>query len=166
MTNEGWPEAFGFSVTGDAPVLISDVEEGGSAQQAGLQIGDAIIELDAENVEHWTREQVKERARFAVKVPPSLIVMSRVRQFVIQRAVGGGCGFTVRGNSPVFVRSVDFNTPARVAGLRSGDLLLEINGRNVRYVDMYMYQYYSTVTAGSHMIFIDCHMCYHVISPE
>lgn len=127
MTNEGWPEAFGFSVTGNAPVLISDVEEGGSAQQAGLQIGDAIIELDAENVEHWSREEVIERARYAVKVPPSLIVMSRVRQFIIQRTSDGGCGFTVRGNSPVFVRSVDFNTPAHVSGLRSGDLLLEIS---------------------------------------
>ena len=133
MTNEGWPEAFGFSVTGNAPVLISDVEEGGSAQQAGLQVGDAIIELDAEDVENWTRDQVIERAHYALKVPPSLIVMSRVRQFVIQRTIDGGCGFTVRGNSPVFVRSVDFNTPARVAGLRSGDLLLEINGQNVRY---------------------------------
>lgn len=132
MTNEGWPEAFGFSVTGNAPVLISDVEEGGSAQQAGLQIGDAIVELDSENVEHWTRDQVMERARYAVKVPPSLIVMSRVRQFVIQRMKGGGYGFTVRGNSPVFVRSVDFHTSARLAGLRSGDLLLEINRQNVR----------------------------------
>ena len=133
MTNEGWPEAFGFSVTGNAPVLISDVEEGGSAQQAGLQIGDAIIELDAENVEKWTRDEVVKRAHFAIKVPPSLIVMSRVRQFVIKRTAGGGCGFTVRGNSPVFVRSVDFHTSARLAGLRSGDLLLEINGQNVRY---------------------------------
>ena len=134
MTNEGWPEAFGFSVTGNSPVLISDVEEGGSAQQAGLQIGDAIIELDAENVENLTRDQVIERARCAIKVPPSLIVMSRVRQFIIQRTVDGGCGFTIRGNSPVFVRSVDFHTSAHLAGMRSGDLLLEINGQNIRYV--------------------------------
>ena len=57
-TNEGWPEAFGFSVTGDVPVLIGDVENEGSAQQAGLQTGDIIIELDGENVEQWTRDQV------------------------------------------------------------------------------------------------------------
>ena len=57
-TNEGWPEAFGFSVTGGTPVQISEVEDGGSAQQAGLQPGDAIIELDGVCVEQWSRIQV------------------------------------------------------------------------------------------------------------
>lgn len=32
----------------------------------------------------------------------------------------------------MFVRSVDVPSPAREAGLRSGDLLLEVNSRNVR----------------------------------
>lgn len=59
-TNEGWPEAFGFSVSGDHPVVISAVEEEGSAQQAGLQTGDIVVELDGENVEQWTREEVGE----------------------------------------------------------------------------------------------------------
>lgn len=58
-TNAGWPEAFGFSVCGGAPVVISQVEEGGSAQQAGLQTGDVITELDGEDVQQWSLEQVK-----------------------------------------------------------------------------------------------------------
>lgn len=58
-TNEGWPEAFGFSVLGNAPVVISAVEEGGSAQGAGLQTGDVIVELDGENVQQWSREEVR-----------------------------------------------------------------------------------------------------------
>ena len=37
-TNEGWPEAFGFSLSHGAPCVVSQVEEGGSAQQAGLQV--------------------------------------------------------------------------------------------------------------------------------
>lgn len=57
-TNEGWPEAFGFSVVGDAPVMINDVEAGGSAEQAGLQTGDFIVELDGEPVDTWSREEV------------------------------------------------------------------------------------------------------------
>lgn len=154
-TNEGWPEAFGFSVIGSAPVMISDVEFGGSAQQAGLQIGDFIVELDGETVEQWSREEVKDsfrgglhsslkslpvflfgqviqRAYQARKVPPSLVVVSRIKQFSLQRGEDGGFGVTFRGNSPVFIRSVDFDTHARSAGLRSGDLLVEMNGNNVR----------------------------------
>ena len=57
-TNEGWPEAFGFSIIGEAPVMIGDLEEGGSAQQAGLQIGDFIVELDGEAVDQWSMEEV------------------------------------------------------------------------------------------------------------
>lgn len=58
-TNEGWPEAFGFSIIGGAPVMIGDIEEGGSAQQAGLQLGDFIVELDEEPVERWSKEEVR-----------------------------------------------------------------------------------------------------------
>ena len=57
-TNVGWPEAFGFSVCGGSPVVISAVEEGGSAQQAGLQPGDLVTELDGEDVQQWNLEQV------------------------------------------------------------------------------------------------------------
>lgn len=57
-TNEGWPEAFGFSILGSAPVMINDVEAGGSAEQAGLQIGDFIVELDGEQVDTLSGEEV------------------------------------------------------------------------------------------------------------
>ena len=57
-TNAGWPEAFGFSVGGGRPVVISEVEEAGSAQQAGLQPGDVITELDGVKVQQWSLEEV------------------------------------------------------------------------------------------------------------
>ncbi len=60
--------------------------------------------------------------------------MSRVRQFSIPRDEEGGYGLTFRGSSPVFVRSVDYPSSARTAGIRSGDLLLEVNSENVRYM--------------------------------
>ncbi len=62
------------------------------------------------------------------------MVMSRVRQFSIPRDEEGGYGLTFRGSSPVFVRSVDYPSSARTAGVRSGDLLLEVNWENVRYI--------------------------------
>lgn len=62
-----------------------------------------------------------------------MVVISRVRQFCLKRDKEGGYGITLRGNCPVFIRSVDFLSPARQAGIRSGDLLLEVNGRDVRH---------------------------------
>ena len=76
--------------------------------------------------------QVVARARGCTKVPPSMVVISRVRQFILRRERGGGFGITLRGNGPVFVRSVDVFSVAREVGLRSGDLLLEVNGQIVR----------------------------------
>ena len=58
---------------------------------------------------------------------------SRIRHFRLPRGPEGGFGITLRGNAPVFIRSVDFVSTARQAGVRSGDLLLELNGERVRY---------------------------------
>ena len=133
-------------------MVIRTVEEGGSAQAVGLQPGDVIAELDGEDVQQWSLEQVNpsfsasvldhwcvcarlqvmSRARSSAKVPPSLVVISRVRQFRLRRDRAGGYGLTVRGDGPVFVRSVDVPSPAREAGLRSGDLLLEVDSHSVR----------------------------------
>ena len=90
-----------------------------------------------ERVGDWTyfllHLQVISRAQLSAKVPPSLVVISRVRQFRLPRTAEVGYGVTLRGNCPVFVRSVDFPSPARQAGVRSGDLLLEVNEKNVRH---------------------------------
>ncbi|EDO47906.1 predicted protein [Nematostella vectensis] len=45
---------------------------------------------------------------------------------------GAGFGFTLTGNAPVCVRSVDKGSPAAQARLKPGDHILEINGLNVR----------------------------------
>ena len=44
----------------------------------------------------------------------------------------GGFGFTLSGNAPVFIRSMDPGGAAALAGLRAGDRLLQLNGLNIR----------------------------------
>lgn len=44
----------------------------------------------------------------------------------------GSFGFTLSGNAPVFIRSMDRGGAAEKAGLRSGDQLLRLNGVNIR----------------------------------
>ena len=92
------------------------------------------MEVDGENIQHWSIGEVIQRARLSSKVPPSLLVMSLVRTFEIPRSGSlGGFGITLRGDSPVYIRSVDFDSNARSVGVRSGDLLLAVNGHDVRY---------------------------------
>lgn len=76
--------------------------------------------------------KVVQFARQSQKVPPSLVVMSRMRKFSLKKKEDGGFGITFRGNRPVFVRSVDFDSHAHSSGLKSGDLLVQFNGKNVR----------------------------------
>ena len=65
-------------------------------------------------------------------MPPSIVVMSRMKKCSLMKRKDGGFGITFRGNRPVFVRSVDFDSHAHSAGLRSGDLLVQFNEKNVR----------------------------------
>ncbi len=55
-----------------------------------------------------------------------------MKDFSFRQGPEGGFGITFTGNRPVFIRSVDFDSPAHSSGLRSGDLLMTMNGKNVR----------------------------------
>jgi C-terminal processing protease CtpA/Prc len=59
-----------------------------------------------------------------------------LRTVRVKRGTGSGFGFTLSGDTPVFVKSVDRGSPADLAKLKPGDHILEINGLNVRYVDV------------------------------
>lgn len=132
-TNLGWPETFGFRVEGRGPVVITDVEDTGSAHAAGLQPGDIIVELNGENVRDCSKQELIQRVRASAKCPPSMVVVSKVKIVTVPRNKEGGFGITLRGDSPVYIRSVEFSSTARTAGIRSGDLILEVNEENVRY---------------------------------
>ncbi len=56
------------------------------------------------------------------------------RLVVISRDSNGGYGFSLSGNAPVFIRSVDTASPAAIAGLNPKDYILEINNNDVRLV--------------------------------
>eukprot|EP00117_Sycon_ciliatum_P000813 scpid13875/ scgid6726/ DEP domain-containing mTOR-interacting protein; DEP domain-containing protein 6 len=60
---------------------------------------------------------------------PSLGFQKRVIQVVSDPV---GFGFVIRGGSPVHVHTVDPTGPAAQSGLQVGDLLLEVNGQDVR----------------------------------
>ena len=85
MNNSGWPESFGFSIAGDAPVVVVSVLSNSIAESAGLCVGDQILEIDDKNVQGLSKEQVILVARKSNRIPPSLAVISRIRTFRLQR---------------------------------------------------------------------------------
>lgn len=53
-------------------------------------------------------------------------------KLVVVSRGSGGFGFSLSGNAPVFVRSVDTASAAARANVEPGDFILEINGEDVR----------------------------------
>lgn len=45
---------------------------------------------------------------------------------------GGNFGFVIKGNNPVFIETVDPGGAAERAGLQPGDLIMKLNGIDVR----------------------------------
>ena len=134
-TNENWPEAFGFTVGGKAPVVILSVEENSVAQRAGLHPGDQILEVNGETVQGLSKEEIILLARRSRRVPPALAVISRIRTFDLRRR-RGRFGFSVRGKGPVYISDVEPNSPADNVGIRRGDLVFRINnGPNLRHAN-------------------------------
>ena len=85
LNNDGWPESFGFSIAGDAPVVVVSVQSHSAADSAGLHVGDQILSIDDKNVQGLSKEKVKLFGRRSSRVPPSLTVVSRIRTFRLQR---------------------------------------------------------------------------------
>eukprot|EP00117_Sycon_ciliatum_P047697 scpid13498/ scgid5807/ Delphilin; Glutamate receptor, ionotropic, delta 2-interacting protein 1 len=131
MSNAGWPEAFGFSIGGGRPALITAVRKGSAGQIAGLLVGDMISELDEQDVQQCSCEELKMLAHHSRRVPPALNVISRIITIEIPRRKNTPLGFTLRGDGPLYVRSVEVNGLARNAGMRSGDMLLQVDGVGV-----------------------------------
>ncbi|XP_061456278.1 delphilin [Rhineura floridana] len=129
-TNDGWPEEFGFKISGNGPCYILAVEEGSSAQLAGLQPGDQILEIEGQHVSSMNSEALVALARQCENVPPSIGVVSRIQQVDLQPGHRGRFGFTLacEGGCPLQVESVDPASQASECGVKGGDYLLEING--------------------------------------
>ncbi|XP_074867348.1 delphilin isoform X2 [Carettochelys insculpta] len=129
-TNQGWPEDFGFKISGNGPCYILAVEEGSSAHVAGLQPGDQILEIEGQLVSSMSCETLINLARQCENVPPSIGVVSRIQRMDIKPGPDGRFGFSLMCNSgnPLQVESVTPDSPASGCGIKPGDYVLEVNG--------------------------------------
>ncbi|XP_021267336.1 delphilin, partial [Numida meleagris] len=129
-TNQGWPEAFGFSLGGSGPCYVLWVQEGSSAAAAGLRPGDEVLELEGQPVASLGCPALLALARRCSSVPPSIGVLSRLQRADLPPAPH--LGLQLAGGSPPRVASVTPGSPAATCGIAPGDLLLEVDGVAVR----------------------------------
>ncbi|XP_068003025.1 delphilin isoform X2 [Melanerpes formicivorus] len=130
-TNQGWPEAFGFKISGTGPCYIIWVQEGSSAAAAGLRPGDEVLEIEGQPVSSLGCEALLGLARSCSNVPPSIGVVSRLQLAHLSPAPRGGFGFELASGSPPRVASVSPQSPAAACGMEPGDFILEVNGMPV-----------------------------------
>jgi S1-C subfamily serine protease len=154
--------AAGFGVPGTGGVLVADVMKDSPAEAGGLKAGDIIVELAGSPIKETTDLQ-KRVAAIAPGRPAALTVL-RDRQptklsikigeqptdetVVAAVPKGAGLGLSVEpltpdlartygltGRSGVVVTDVAEGSAAAAAGIRGGDLILEINRRAVGSVE-------------------------------
>ncbi|XP_077357714.1 delphilin isoform X2 [Festucalex cinctus] len=135
-SNQGWPEEFGFQLGGNGPSYILSVEEGSSAQLAGLQAGDQVLEIEGRDVSTLGPRAVVAVAQTQKNIPPSIGVVSRIQQMDIIPGPDGRFGFTIVGDCPLLVEDCSACSPAGRAGLGAGDCVMEVNGIPVRHHEM------------------------------
>ena len=150
--------AAGFGVPGKSGVLVADVLKDGPAEAAGMKPGDIIVDLGGAPIKEVTDLQKRVAAippgrssaltvlrdRKPTKLTVKLGEQPGEETVLAAGPKGEGLGVTVealseemarayglRGRSGVVVTDVTSGGAAEAAGIREGDVLLEVNRRRV-----------------------------------
>ncbi|XP_059156490.1 delphilin-like [Physella acuta] len=125
-----WPQTYGFDIYGKGPSYVVSVERGSLAYKSGLMPGDQILEVGGQDVTQMSADEIKLLSKSISGQPPELEVVSCLQTTIVSPDHNKGYGFTVGRDRPVVVQSVEFGSPAFLAGLRTGDIILEVNSRS------------------------------------
>ncbi|XP_063797812.1 Na(+)/H(+) exchange regulatory cofactor NHE-RF4 [Pseudophryne corroboree] len=162
IRNEG--RGFGFTASATGGVrgtFLLTVEDGGSAQKAGVPQGARLLDVNGENIMSFTLSQLTKKLQQNTScvvllvlessalgvyeshgVTPSIALadtsslLYKTRKLHLVRGPQG-YGFLLRqekclGGHGQFLRELDPGLPAEDSGMREGDRLLAVNGQSVK----------------------------------
>jgi serine protease Do len=154
-------ESLGLDKAGGA--LVANVSKDGPAERAGVKVGDVIIEFDGKEIRESNdlpivvaRTPVDKKVRLKVLREKKEVALSvaigelKEEEVVASTPVKGELGLTVQRLTPqiaeslgldrpegVVVTAVEAGSPGDEAGLRRGDVILEIDRKPIRSVSDY-----------------------------
>ncbi|XP_058551313.1 Na(+)/H(+) exchange regulatory cofactor NHE-RF3 isoform X2 [Neofelis nebulosa] len=163
LVKEG--SSYGFSlktVQGKKGVYMTDITPQGVAMKAGVLAGDHLIEVNGENVEDASHEEVvakvkssggrvvfllvdeetdklhtEQKTRFR-RETASLKLLPHQPRLVEMKKGSNGYGFYLRAGPEQkgqVVKDIDSGSPAEEAGLKNNDLVVAVNGESVESLD-------------------------------
>ena len=118
----------------DEEAVIGGVLPDSPAAKAGIQAGDRIVKLDSQQDPTWEDVKLKE----AVSAYRTMAVTvdrggrhfeTEVTPTLSERSGVGSAGWDKRGEVELY--SVDLDMPAGKAGLKTGDVVLAVNGQTI-----------------------------------
>lgn len=163
LVKEG--NSYGFSlktVKGTKGVRMTDVTPQGVAMKAGVLNDDHLIEVNGENVENASHEEVVEKVKKSgnrvmfllvdketdkyhseqkiqfKRETASLKLLPHQPRVVEMKKGSNGYGFYLRAgpeHKGQIIKDIDSGSPAEAAGLKKNDLLVAVNGKSVETLD-------------------------------
>ncbi|NWV34758.1 NHRF3 protein, partial [Grantiella picta] len=156
---------YGFSLKstgGQKGLFIVELSSQGAAAKAGVQNNDRLIEINGENVENDTHEEVVEKVkksenhvmfllsneetdhyftsqRMALSKESASLRLLPLKPRLIELQKGtSGYGFYLRmeqNTGDHIIKDVNSGSPAALAGLKDNDILVAVNGEQVAGLD-------------------------------
>lgn len=159
--------------------LVANVSKDGPAEKAGVKVGDVIVEFDGKEVKDSAelpiivaRTQVEKKVRMKVLRDKKEVMLNvavgelKEEEVVASAPEKGELGMTVQRLTPqiaeslglekaegVVVTQVEPGSAADEAGIRRGDVILEIDRKAVRSVDEYK-KSVATIRKGRGILFL------------
>ncbi|XP_058042354.1 Na(+)/H(+) exchange regulatory cofactor NHE-RF3 [Ahaetulla prasina] len=157
--------SYGFSLkssAGQKSLFIVDLTPLGAAVKAGVQPNDRLIEINGENVENNTHEEVVEKIKKSGNRVVFLLSDEETDQYYYRQNMqlirgkanlkllphkprnlelkkgNNGYGFYLRmeeNGKGHLIKDIDSDSPAAKAGLRDNDILVAVNGEPIEALD-------------------------------